>query len=732
MTRNTQIPTRIFATVIAITILLSVAFLQRILPITGWNAFPGSYTVEGEAILTNVDGYYYLNAAKEILEGNYSTTETHRAIPDTISRSPLPPLLSVLTAAIARISGISVNWVGAMLPAILSLSIAVPIFFFGWRYGGAIAAVAATAICLLAPAYLGRNNFGFYDTDCLNALFPFSCALFFLLFATTRNCWRYLFLLAGMLTTLLFFWWWDQALAPPMVLALGPLILALLFFYRPAKGEGLLFFTAAILCCIAGIATIGLENLAEIPKIALGIFFHISKQSPIPYPDMGSGIAEQEALPWKSFASGTFAFSALFPCALLGLALLVYRARKEALLLLPIVLVALFTFLFARRFVIFAVPVFSLGIGIFFAELYGISCKSGKRWLIHGCGTAILLLMLAISWKNFQNTPDPLPIFSQPSLAGMKTLQQTEENAVVWSWWDQGHPLVYWGERDTVNDGMVHDSERTYCTAVPLVAQNDRFAANFMNFYVARGKAGRQEFLRLAAAEGLNGEEALQQMLTVGPQQAASLYPKISTENSAAMCRLLFPKQQRPIYLFLDIRQTNMLWIHFFGTWNVGKRQWQKVLPMMRFFLPEKEREKLLQGNLPNGKDLRIDKETLLLHLPSLSSEPIALSELVITDGKESKITRPAEEVVSRQYNFQEDVIASDRRHYFTNSGRFSFDINLHTGQMLLRDRNLAEGLSNRLFWRHGEYDARYFVPVELHQPFYQVWRVESDMAETL
>lgn len=727
MNKRQQISTTTCITVIVITLLLSVAFLQRLLPITSWNAFPGNYTVEGEAILSNVDGYYYLNTAKELLEGEYSPVETHRAIPDTITRSPIPPLIGVITAALSQLTGFSINWTAAILPAVFSLLIAAPLIFIGYRYGGPIAAVVATASCLLAPANLVRNNFGFFDTDCLNPFFALSCAALFLLFAVTKNRRRYLYLLAGLFCAALFFWWWDQSFAPPMFLGLGPLGMALLFFYRPKFREGMFFFAIVLLFCAVGTTLIGFEAFFSFPERISQLFLHISKSNPAPYPKISAGIGEQAAMGWRDFALNTFAFTALFPLALAGLFFFFYRAKKELFLFLPILLVCAFTFFFARRFVIFAVPVFSLGLGIIFSELYCLTQKTKKRWLTLGYGVCAGALIVTVSWKNFQNTPEYSPLFTQPSLAGMKALQKTEENAVIWSWWDQGHPLVYWAGRDTVNDGMVHDSERTYCTAVPLVAQNDRFAANFMNFYITQGKTGRQQFLQLAETYHLDGDKIIEEMLTAGPKQAKELHLHLPQEIRTEMLQLLFPQQERTIYLFLDMRQTNMTWIHLFGSWNMASQQWQKILPTVTFTPSEEIWQNISQGNLPNNKELHVEDNSFLLH-SSISEQPIALTEIVRTSSTESSHQLAEGNVETHNHAFKKGIIAPEKEHYYTSTGQYSLDINLQSQILMLRDKNLANGLSNRLFWRHKDYDSRYFVPVELNQPLYQIWRVESDM----
>ncbi len=729
MKRKKQISNRVFASAVILTLLFNVAFLQRILPITGWNAFPGNYTVDGEAILTNVDGYYYLNAAKEILNGTYSTVETHRATPDIITRSSVPPLLSVLTAAIAKISGISVNWIGAMLPAILSLFIAFPIFFLGWRYGGAIAATTAVGITLLAPAFLMRNNFGFYDTDCLNAFFPYTCAVFFLLFAVKTSWQRYLFLAVGVITALLFLWWWDQTFIVPLALGYAPLCMALLFLYRPNKKECLFFITTSIILCAIALQFIDTTAITTLPESIKGLFLHISKQSQSLYPPISVSIAEQAAMSWQDFSRETFAFPALFPFAVIGVAFFIYRAKKEITLFLPLIFLAAFTFIFAKRFVIFSVPLLSIGFGMLLAEIFYVVQKRNKKIFIWGYALCAGLLLIVIGWKNFQNTPDPTPVFTSPSLTGMKSIQKLEKDAVIWSWWDQGHPLIYWGEKDTINDGMVHDNERTHCNAVPLIAKEDRFAANYMNFYISRGKTGIHTFFQLAEKNGLDGEKVLQKILAAGPGKIEQIYPQLTDTVKDKIEQLLFPKQNRTIYLFLDMRQTNSHWIHFFGSWNSKKKNGQKLLPGATLLLSKENKIRLLQGKLPRGGNLHIEKgDFLKLYLPSFAAGPLQLSELTITTTDGTAATLSAKAIQEKEYSLKESQLPSKDSMHFTTKGQYTFDINLPAEIMFLWDKNMAESVSNRLFWRNGDYDSRYFSPVELHQPYYQIWKVRSDM----
>jgi len=52
----------------------------------------------------------------------------------------------------------------------------------------------------------------------------------------------------------------------------------------------------------------------------------------------------------------------------------------------------------------------------------------------------------------------------------MKRIEKkTPKDAVIWASWGHGHPLIYYGQRGTIADGIYHSAELQYVLDVPII-----------------------------------------------------------------------------------------------------------------------------------------------------------------------------------------------------------------------------------------------------------------------
>lgn len=726
-----QISPRIFFLVIFFAIIISLALLQRLLPISGFNADPAYFIVDGEPVIANVDGYYYLHAAREVMQGTYDTEEKHRAIPDTISRSSIPPLLSLVLAKTSAFTGYSLNEIGVILPAILSLLLAIPVFLLGYTWGGSITALSAVVFTLFSSLYVTRTNYAFLDTDCLNSFFAWIAVFFALQFSTCKSIAKYIFFVTALLNTALYLWWWDQSIAPPLILGLAPLFLAVLFYYRPSKRERRLVFPIAFLCICIFFFSGGGEIIAKVFHTTTNLLSYVGDIKDSSYPRISEMVKEQHRIELGKFAQGIFHYELLLIPACVGTLLLIWRQRLRLIVCTPVFFVGILALLFATRFTIFAVPAAALSLGYFFSEtVTWVSRHLPKKIYTQITCALLALLTIFIGWQEFGRTDNAWAIFPSQAVRGMKQLQViTEPNAVIWSWWDQGHPLIYWANRDTINDGMVHSAARTYSNVLPLTMENDREAANFINFYVARGLQGKETFTQSAAQFGLNGQQTMLRILRNGSEQWKNLYPQLSRETKEKWQTLLFPQQRRPIYLFNDIKQQKALPLfYWFATWTPQKKQGEKMLPVYVFPFSQKAAENFMEGKLPSQESFHVDPQTLMLTSNAILKGGFPLYKVTLTTQESSTQQGPLANypgTVSPKFTLE----YKQTKQVYTDSGQYDLDINIPMQMLYLIDDKLTKTLIYRLFSRKNNYDSRYFKPVELKEPHYQIWKVTSDMA---
>ncbi len=682
----------------AFLLVLAIGLLVRLEDVGDWKRLENRSLYQGEALLTTFDGYFYLTLARDLMEGTYAPLDEKRAVPDYPPRPQPPPLLSVAAAGVAKLTGISLNWVGAVMPALLGVLLALPLFALGYFYGGRVMGLTAALVGVLSHYYVYRSSLGWFDTDCMIVTWALSAAYLFLRFGVEQGPRRYVYFAAGMVIYGLFLWWWDQAPHVATVVTLLPLGVALVFFYRPTAREAL-FFAGSIAAAVAGVlAWQGIDLPLQIIERIVGQFSYISKEVTGYFPNIGVSISEQDKPTLKEIITVTTDSVPALILAAAGLILLVIRKPKESLFLSVPVLLALLSFLFARRFLIFLAPITALGLGYLVTHLWNLH----NRWRIFAVLAPALVIYLSLPAFHKGMEKNFLPKEPPSIIRGMDEASRvTENNAVVWAWWDHGYPLVYWARRTTVNDGSTHTGERSVYNGIPYTTSSYRLAANFMQFYVLRGVSGIQKLYEALDGDAARGLTLIKKVFAVGPQAGrrlidqARLKPVDHWETTDDWLEYLFPPETRPVYLFVDWRlMRTTYWWYWFGSWDLEKGD--GIHPRFEF-----DTRTLLEGNkLRTNKGVVVDLKTGILQ--TKNNKGVQLKSAFINDGKQR-----------RQFNYKP-------------SARYTFEAFLPSRFSTLQDTSISESVFNKLFIRQIA-PPKYFRLVSSGMPGYQLWRAQGD-----
>ena len=76
----------------------------------------------------------------------------------------MPPLLSLLTAAISSVTGIPLLRIAVFLPPLLGILLVLPVFFLGRHLGGTVCGLLSALFAATSGYYLYRSSLGFFDT----------------------------------------------------------------------------------------------------------------------------------------------------------------------------------------------------------------------------------------------------------------------------------------------------------------------------------------------------------------------------------------------------------------------------------------------------------------------------------------------------------------------------------------------------------------------------------------
>jgi dolichyl-diphosphooligosaccharide--protein glycosyltransferase len=693
-----RLPNRRRRNAYCLLLLLIFAFFIRIEDLSTWTAAPEVAFVGTEPLLTNFDGYYYLGLARDLQEGHYASIDQQRAVPEGYPRPSTPPLLSWLTAQLARTTSLSLNWLAVLLPAFLGTLIVLPLYGLGVALSGRIAGTLAALLGSTSTYYLTRTSLGWFDTDCLNATFLFLIAFFMLQFGIERRRRRYWYLSGAVAASGLFLWWWDSAPAVVALVFLGTLVATCAALYRPTKKEGLWFLVAVgallgLLLCSKGPAF-----FVQIGERSLAYAEYIGKKQVGAFPNAGIAIGEQQRPSLSVVAKAVAGTPWGLVLAGLGLATLAWRQPRKSIVLVVAICSGFLGF-FAERFLLFLAPTAALGLGVLFAELWRQSRLS--RW---GQMATIALLVVSAAPIAYQAAAKThWPQASPWLVMGLEEAARiTEPDAVIWAMSEHGYGINYWARRATISDGSVHGGEHTVYNNLPLAVSDARLSSNFIRFYVTRGILGVQHFYE-AVGGPERGFPLMLEILRAGPEDTEQILLEylapVAGEQVAVeeWTRFFFPDSGRPICVLVDWRMLKTAyWWYWFGTWDV-------TTGMGRHPRVQLAADVSISGDVVNAPgEWQADMSTGELSAQDFS---VSLSSVVRQDADRS---------VTISYG---------------RPGGMNLFLYEPAALGVFQAVEFQESLFSRLFFGPAP-DERYFVPMAGKLPAFQLYRVTGDAVQ--
>lgn len=673
----------------ALAFIVVTALWIRIDDLIAWHQQPQKAFHNGQPILINFDGYFYLSLARDLLNDEYEPLDNLRGVPKPQKRPMPPPLISILTAGIAAITPFSLDWIASILPIVLGVLLAVPLYLFSRLFGGPLMAIVALIVGLCARYYVYRSNFGWFDTDCLNVTFAFLITYLFLRFGIESTTRRYAYLASGFVASALFLLWWDQTRTAVILIALCPLVMVLVLYYRPQGAERWLAIGIGAAAAIGLLAWYG-PQLFMIPyEKTLTALGYINKTQVGEFPNTALSVMEQKRVGIHALARVSTGNLATFVIGLAGLVWLFVSQKRPAIPLMALFGLGCFSFVFARRFLVFLNPFLAIGLGYAAQRCWDLRSKWPVLKFATPLGAALVCLFAAKDSLHNVYWPKEIP----PIVEGMQNLSETSsKHALVWAWWDHGYPLRYWSKRATINDGSLHNGPRTVSNAIPLVSLSPRQAANFMYFYAARGVQGIQTVIesqsRPAAAMQL-----IKTIFEAGPEKIESHLVASGLKPLSKWRDFFFPPRNREINLFLDYRVARTAyWWHWFGTWDMNTKT--GVHGSFKLLLNLRQKNKRLVG--PN---LSVDLEKGVV---VLKQKKYQLRQFIQHDGQRARYM---------EYNRSTGLV-------------FVHRLDLNIGALM--DVNFAQTLFNQLYMLENP-DSRYFARKSQRFPYYQIWQVKPD-----
>jgi len=460
----------------------------------------------GQTYLLAIDPYHYLRQTDNILENGHVGDElidgtphdNHMLAPNgrTMHNSFHP----YITAQLHKISQVFGNDSTLktifIIPLIFAALAVIPAFFITRKITGKLGATVAAVTVAIHQSFLGRTPAGFADTDAYTIFFPLVIVWLFLeSFTRTNSKQKYIFgSLAGLATGLFAFawggWWY---LFDILVATLGIYFIYLLIKYKKnvfkkIKTKNLIKTTISYLASstLFVILFTSVADFLTFYRSPMGVIFIKQAAHSTLWPNVYTTVAELNTitLPQVINALGG---KLLFGIAALGI-LLVFLKKKKlqteikyGILLLVWFAVTLYTSTKGARFVMYAVPIFAIGLGIFYGRIYTLLTNYGSKELdLNKKLLSISLIVLTIlSFVPMVKTAHQTALYEVPSFtdswytALTKIKEETPENSIVNSWWDFGHWFKYWTDRAVTFDGASQDTPPAHWIGKTMLTSNE-------------------------------------------------------------------------------------------------------------------------------------------------------------------------------------------------------------------------------------------------------------------
>ncbi len=667
--------------ILGIFLVLGLALFIRLKDLHHWQKYKQYCYYKGQPLLTTLDAYYHLRLARDIIQGNYKAKDEKRCPPDYIARPKVPPLLSILAAYLSKFSGLSLNWIGLLLPPVLGCLVIIPCFLWGSAFGGYLTGLASSLLTVTGYIYYHRTRIGWFDTDILNVFFIFIIPYFLLLYCREKNKRRYFYLFSSLVLSFIFVWWWYPACFLVGFLVFIPLFTSI-FLYKESKVE--IGIKLAIICAIIGFMILKYHGIKEI------ILFLSKRQTEANFISIAASISELKRPPFQRIVKMSSGHISIFILGLLGWLVLMIKRYKETTFLYVPLFVASFTFLFSQRFMIFLIPFIGFGLGYI---AYIISKRIEKRQY---CPLFYPLLIIGIFASIFPSirrdwTTKFSPKMPAPVIKGLDYINKTAPpDAFIWCWWDLGYTAQYWANRGTFVDGGTQNPERTFFSALPLATSNWNLSANIIKFLSYHGKSGFNKLVSKFGQE--RAIDILKTVLSASPNEQKMVLKKRNLEPNKWE-PFFFPKKVRKIYLVLDgTLPGKAYWWYYFGSWDIKRKKGTHPI-----IFPIRNCE-INNNQIISSAGLKIDLNTGLV---SYKGNQLFLRELLIYNIKTGKI---------------------HKRYFFIRDGLvFEFISPLRIG--FLVSEGFYESVFNKLFILNI-YRKGLFRPIYSKYMFIQVWEV--------
>jgi len=499
----------------------------RFASIPFWNHYKHLFFYKGEPLYSEFDSFLFARYARDIKEGIFHPGEvdSFRFFPDNTTSAKVKDmkfyreysregtLISFIWGMLSKVTGIPIAKLTWYLVPIFAVLLAIPVFLFFKELGYPYAGILGALVGITCGMYYFRTDLMRLDTDMFTLTFPFLIGYFFLKFFKESNeSKKYLWIALSSVSVILYQMWYAHANL--CFVLLGAFLVR--FFWEKRlnlKKNDIVFLSILIVPQLWYIYKGPLLLFYQLRNIVFNIKHTTSAQQLFKdFPNIYMSISELQHLSPKAvFGYIIYHYWIVGLIGFVGFAIFCIRHLKDAILILPLFLVGILSFISGSRFVMYLGPFVGAGLGAilhfifnWFLPKLGLFEDERKRKIVlHVLGTALFVFLILIQYplKKVYATPK---IFS-PLVKDMKYLStHTPKNSVIWTWWDYGYAFQLYARRATFHDGGSQGSPKTYFIARSFATNSPEEAWNITSFITNYGLTGiAKNLLKGLTAESL-------------------------------------------------------------------------------------------------------------------------------------------------------------------------------------------------------------------------------------
>jgi dolichyl-phosphooligosaccharide-protein glycotransferase len=554
----------------------------------------------GQTYLLAIDPYHYYRQAQNFLKNGHVGDELKDGKP--LDNHMLAPngkvtsndLHSIIGATFHKISSFFGNdsllktmFIIPLLFATLSI---IPTFFIAKKIGGNLGGAIAAFIIAIHPTFLSRTAAGFSDTDAYSIFFPLMIIWCFLeTFTATKFKRKLIFgTLTGLFIGIFSFawsgWWYifDIILASIIVYFLYLFIKYRKKVFKKLKTKNLI--KTAIITTLSSAIFVSIfknfNTFLSIFKEPISIIFLKQVAHPTLWPNVYTTVAELNKVSMSTVIS-SLGGTLLFALCIIGLLLIFLKKNKKqaeikyGILMLIWFLGMLYSTTKGIRFIMFMIPIFSIGVGIFISKLYDFTLNwSSKELHLNKKILSILLIIVIIfSFTPLVKSANQTAKSEFPTMNDgwydslTKIKQETSEDSIITSWWDFGHWFKAIADRAVTFDGASQNRPQAHWVGKILLTDDEKESLAILRMLNCGGNDA-YDLLLEETNDPIITKKIIEEIILTGKNTAKNILEEY-TNNPEKILEKTHCENQRPNYFITsqDMVSKGGVWAHF-GSWS--------------------------------------------------------------------------------------------------------------------------------------------------------------------